>query len=70
MIEVIGTISTLLAIAGVILNNHRLWPCFVLWVISNALTGYIHYRKRVWSLFIRDVVFVLLAIQGLWLWTR
>jgi nicotinamide riboside transporter PnuC len=70
MIEFIGTVSTILAIIGVILNNQKLWPCFVLWIFSNALTGWIHYRKRVWSLLARDIVFLALAIQGLWMWTR
>lgn len=68
-IELLGFISTVLSVAGVLLNNYRLWPCFVLWLFSNALCAWIHYKKRVWSLLVRDIIFLGLAVQGLILWT-
>ena len=68
--EWLGIAATMLAVAGVLLNNARLWPCFVLWMVSNALTALIHARTRVWSLVARDVIFFVLAAVGLWQWTR
>jgi hypothetical protein len=68
MIELMGTFATLLAITGVVLNNYKLWPCFLCWLVSNTITGWIHYRTRVWSLLARDIVFLGLAVWGLILW--
>ncbi len=42
MIELIGWIATVLAVGGVILNNRKRSFCFVLWIISNSLSGWIH----------------------------
>jgi nicotinamide riboside transporter PnuC len=70
MIETIGTISTVLAIAGVILNNRRLRPCFLVWMVSNALTLGIHAQTDVWSLVVRDAVFLVLAVEGWIKWSK
>jgi nicotinamide riboside transporter PnuC len=70
MIELIGTIATALAIAGVILNNRRLRWCFLLWMVSNSLTLGIHAQTGVWSLVVRDAVFLVLAIEGWIKWGR
>ena len=70
MIEAIGTAAMILAVAGVALNNRRRRACFVLWLISNALSFWIHARTGVLSLCIRDVIFFVLAIEGLWMWSR
>jgi len=70
MIELIGTIATILAVAGVILNNRRLRLCFVLWLISNTLTLGIHAETAVWSLVARDAIFLVLAIEGWIKWGR
>jgi len=68
----LGWVAMALAIAGVLLNNARLWPCFCVWIVSNILSAGIHLHpaKRVWSLFWRDLVFLALSIVGLWQWTR
>jgi len=68
MIEIIGIIATILAVAGVILNNRRCIWCFGLWVVSNALTGAIHGAAGIWSLFARDMIFLALAIEGAYRW--
>jgi hypothetical protein len=68
-IELLGGLATLVAIAGVILNNCQLWPCFLLWFVSNGLTLWIHYQARIWSLVARDAIFLVLAIVGLIQWT-
>jgi nicotinamide riboside transporter PnuC len=66
-IEIVGIVSGLLAIVGVILNNRRLRACFVLWWVSNASSLIIHLSLGCYSLAIRDFVFFVLAIEG---WIR
>jgi len=68
MIELIGTISTILAITGVILNNRRLRVCFLIWLVSNSLTLVIHAQTGVWSLVARDAIFLVLAVEGWFKW--
>lgn len=70
MIETIGLISTFMAVVGVVLNNHLDARCFYLWFLSNLLCAWVHYRKRVWSLMIRDLIFMTLAIDGLIRWSK
>jgi nicotinamide riboside transporter PnuC len=70
MIETIGTIATILAIAGVILNNRRIRLCFLLWLVSNSLTLIIHAQTGVWSLVARDGIFLILAVEGWIKWGR
>ena len=70
MIEIIGIIVTVLAVAGVILNNHRLRACFVVWFISNFVTAAIHINAGLYTLAIRDVIFLGLAVHGWYLWSR
>jgi len=68
MIELIGIVSMILAIAGVILNNRRLRICFIVWIISNSLTLIIHICSGIYSLAVRDLVFLILAFEGWFLW--
>ena len=70
MIELIGTIATVLAGTGVILNNRHKIECFYIWIISNSLSALIHWNTGTWSLIGRDLIFVVLAIEGIWLWGR
>ena len=67
MIEIIGTIATILAVGGVLMNNRRLRVCFLIWMVSNALTAGIHAHSGIWSLLARDAIFFVLAIEG---WIR
>ena len=67
MTELIGSIATVLAIIGVVGNNRRLRWCFLLWMVSNSLTLVIHAQTGVWSLVVRDAVFLILAVEG---WVR
>lgn len=66
--EIIGIIATTLAVIGVITNNRRLRACFLLWMVSNALTGAIHAQAGIWSLLVRDAIFFVLAIEGWFKW--
>jgi len=59
---------SVLAIVGVVLNNHRLRWCFVLWILSNTGTAFFHFAAHQWGLLFRDVIFLILAIQGWFLW--
>ena len=68
--EIIGIIATVLAVAGVITNNRRLRLCFLLWLVSNALSCGIHVHAGIWSLVARDAIFFVLAIEGWFKWGR
>jgi len=70
MIETIGTIATILAVIGVLLNNRRLRACFIIWFISNAITLAIHYDAGIQSLMVRDAIFLILAVEGWVRWGR
>jgi len=42
--------------------------CFLLWMVSNLATLIIHYRAKLWGLAVRDLVFLVLAIAGWFMW--
>ena len=69
-LEAIGAVATVLAIGGVLLNNRRVRACFYLWMISNALSAALHAHAGFTALLVRDLVFLLLSIEGLWRWRR
>jgi len=70
IIELIGTIATIIAVIGVVFNNRRLRICFLLWLVSNGLIGAIHVHTGIWSLVVRDAIFFVLAIEGWIKWGR
>ena len=70
MIELIGYISAVIAIYGVWLNNHKNALCFRLWLFSNSLSIGIHLYAGIYSLALRDLVFLGLAIHGLIKWKQ
>ena len=67
MIELTGTIATVLAVLGVVLNNRRMRICFAIWLVSNTLSLVIHVDAALWSLAARDAIFIVLAVDG---WVR
>ena len=69
-LELWGLIATGIAVAGVVLNNGRSTWCFPLWIASNAITLALHVRKRMWSLALRDSLFIALAVAGWRQWTQ
>lgn len=69
-IELVGLLATALAIVGVVANNRRKRVCFVLWLFSNAMTLAIHVHAGIWSLAVRDAIFLVLAVEGLILWRK
>jgi nicotinamide riboside transporter PnuC len=70
MIETIGILATVLAVGGVWLNNRQRIACFKLWIVSNLLSLGIHCSTGIWTLAIRDAIFVYLAFEGIRLWKR
>ena len=68
--EVTGSVSAALAIAGVVLNNRKLVGCFYLWMASNMTSMCLHVHASIWSLAARDCVFFILAIEGLIRWSK
>lgn len=68
MYEICGIIATILAVAGVILNNRLNIACFYVWLVSNAITLALHVHVGLWSLAIRDAIFLALAVEGLMRW--
>lgn len=70
VIEIIGTFTTILAVVGVLANNRRLRWCFLLWMVSNALSLAIHAHAAIWSLAARDAIFLVLAVEGWVKWGK
>ena len=70
MDEIFGTVSMVLAVTGVVLNNRKMTGCFWLWIISNSISAYLHAGGQLYSLLIRDVVFTILAVEGLYRWKK
>lgn len=70
MTEALGIIATILAVAGVWLNNRKLIACFYLWLISNAISAYCHYDVGLNSLLMRDAIFLVLAVEGILKWRK
>lgn len=64
MLEIIGVITMVIAVAGVILNNRKVRWCFVLWMVSNFLSLCIHAQTGPFSLMVRDAIFLVLAFEG------
>jgi nicotinamide riboside transporter PnuC len=65
-----GGIATVLAVAGVFLNNRINIACFYLWIISNLICAVLHFNTGLWSLLVRDVIFIGFAIEGIIIWRR
>ncbi len=70
MIELIGTVATIVALVGAWLNNRLLVSCFYCWIFSNLLSAGIHIYLGTWSLAIRDLAFLVMAVAGPYQWKR
>ena len=75
MMDIIGWLSSAMAVAGVVLNNFMCRWCFVLWMVSNGVSCFLHLRqtkreggRAMWPLAARDLVFLILAIDGWYRW--
>ena len=70
MIEILGTITLVFAVTGVVLNNKLRIECFYLWLVSNALSAILHMNAAMWSLALRDLIFLVLAVHGIYSWRK
>ncbi len=70
LVEAAGWAVTIIAVGGVILNNRRRRGCFYLWLASDAISAVIHASAGMVALTVRDLLFLVLAVHGLILWTR
>ncbi|MCK4624343.1 MAG: nicotinamide mononucleotide transporter [Phycisphaerae bacterium] len=70
MTEIIGWTVTIIAITGVVLNNHRRRACFAVWMVSNLLSAGLHIHAGMTALAVRDAIFFILAIHGLICWSK
>jgi nicotinamide riboside transporter PnuC len=68
LIELLSAVATVLAIAGVVLNNCKMIGCFYLWIVSNSLCLLVHCEAGLGALAFRDGIFILLALEGIWQW--
>jgi len=66
MIDLFAGFGSLLAIVGVVANNHRLRWCFWLFITSNFIGMVIHGIHGPLPYAARDLVFLCLAVHG-WL---
>jgi len=70
VLETLGTIAMVLAVIGVLLNNRKNRNCFYVWFISNSILIYVHLNVNLYSLVIRNIVFLLLAVEGWYKWRK
>ena len=70
MADLIVLIAGTLAVIGVLMNNRLVRHCFLIWMVSNALSAGLHIQMGMWSLAARDVVFFVLAVEGWMKWGR
>jgi len=70
VLEVLGMIAMVLAVIGVLLNNRKNRNCFYVWFISNIILIYVHLNVDLYSLVVRDIVFLLLAVEGWYKWRK
>jgi nicotinamide riboside transporter PnuC len=68
--ESLGWIVTVIAVAGVLLNNARRLECFYLWFVSNGISMMLHLFATMYALAARDAIFLVLAILGLRAWSK
>ena len=68
--NIFGLVASILAVGGVVLNNNRIIECFWLWIASNIICSVIHVRAGLWTMAGRDVIFIILAIDGLIRWSN
>ena len=68
LIEATSIVAMCIAVAGVVLNNHRRREGFILFLLSNALCAAVHCHSHLSGMFARDSIFFALAIHGWWKW--
>lgn len=70
ILEIIAMVATVVAVTGVVLNNHRRRACFLLWMASNLMSATLHLNAGMIALTVRDAIFFTLAIHGWKVWSK
>ncbi len=76
MFEILALLCVVVSVFGLWLRNHKLRTCFYFFLMSNFLSLAIHLHAGLWQgadvkmMILRDVIFLILAIHGLILWSR
>lgn len=70
MFEIIGIIAVAITVVGVYLNIYKIRFCFYLWLVGNTLFMGMHWYLGSPSLVGMDVIFIALAVYGLYKWKR
>ena len=68
--EIFGFMVMVLAVFGVVLNNRMNIACFYVWMVSNAISAALHYDSGMMSMCARDVIFMVLAVDGVIRWRK
>jgi len=70
MFEIIGIIAGVITVAGVWLNIYKIRFCFYLWMVSNTVFAGMHWYLGSPSLVAMDIIFIGLAVHGLYKWKK
>jgi hypothetical protein len=70
MIDLFAGLGSVLAVVGVVANNHRLRWCFLVWMVSNSIAFIIHGILGPLPYAGRDFVFLYLAVHGWITWGK
>lgn len=69
-IELISLAAMVIAITGVVLNNHGRRACFWVWLASNTISAMIHIHSGLVVMTVGDIIFAALAVHGLVCWSK
>lgn len=61
---------TVLSLCGVVLNIKKRKECFAVWSVSNGIWSIIDYRAGLPEQATLFAIYFLLALYGLWEWSR
>ncbi len=69
MIDLFAWLGSVLAVFGVVANNHRLRWCFLAFFVSNSIALVIHTVYGLLPYAGRDLVFMVLSVHGWFKWS-
>lgn len=55
---------------GTVLNTWKQQECFIFWVVSNSIMVYQSYSTESWNMVLVFIVYVGLAVYGLYHWNN
>ena len=69
-LNIFGLVAMVLAVTGVLCNNRKLIACFPIFLCSNVITLVLHLQVGLWSVVIRDGIFIVLGVEGWMKWRK